>query len=356
MKKVMTLTARTIFAFIRLLVASGLAFTTAQETRRQVKMLPAPRPENAVKAILKAFGQYPIVALGEVHRNQQVHDFILSLLGDPDFPDRVNDIVVEFGSARYQNVMDRYISGEYVPPEEIRQVWRDTVNILVWDAPVYDRFFATVRALNRRLPESKRLRILLGDPPFDWNEIHSKEEWERLVPQRDPHAARDIEEEVLAKNRKALLIFGAQHLMRSSAYDAFDSKPSHGLSLAEILEQRHPGITLLIWPHTSGYLIRDLEAHFTSWMKPSLVFVKGTWLGAAHVGELNNSPKLEELTDAFLYLGPAKSMKESRPSLEIYRDQSYLRELLRRDEIQGGFNKSELVGLRKKFLKGKKRR
>jgi hypothetical protein len=333
------------------LVASILAdAAAAQDAREHTQTATEPRPQNAVRSILRAFDKYGIVALGEVHRNQQVHDFILSLARDPSFPGKVNDIVVEFGNARYQDLMDRYISGEAVSPGELRKIWRDTVNILVWDAPVYERFFAAIRALNRGLPEGKRLRVLLGDPPFDWNEIQSKEEWERLVPRRDPHAAKVIEEEVLAKNHKALLIFGAQHLMRSSAYNRFSSKPQE-LNLAEILDQRHPGATLLIWPHTSGYLISELEPRFASWPKLSLAFVKGTWLGTVHIGEPTNSPKLEQLTDAFLYLGPVRSLKDSRPSPTLYSDDAYFHELVRRDKIQGGFNRLELEELKKSLLR-----
>src|SRR5262249_62022361 len=111
-----------------------------------------PKPNDAVAAVLDAFDRYDLVALGEAHRNQNVHDFVLSLIRSADFAAKVNDIVVEFGNARYQAMMDRYIDGETVSQQELRRVWRDTVNILVWDAPVYERFFAAVREVNRHLP------------------------------------------------------------------------------------------------------------------------------------------------------------------------------------------------------------
>src|SRR5258708_19115142 len=106
-----------------------------------------PAPRNAVQAILGAFDRYPLVALGEFHRNQQEHDFILSLLRSPDFPSKANDIVVEFGTARYQDLTDRYIEGGPVTLDQLKPVWRDTVNILVWDAPVYQRFFEAIREI-----------------------------------------------------------------------------------------------------------------------------------------------------------------------------------------------------------------
>lgn len=55
-----------------------------------------------------------------------------------------------------------------------------------------------------------------------------------------------------------------------------------------------------------------------------------------------NSP---DLADEFLHLGPSASLTSSTPSLETYRDKAYLRELFRRNEIQGGANTAELQRL-----------
>ena len=160
-------------------------------------VLADPRPRPAVDAIVRAFQTYPLVAIAESHRNQQVHDFIVSLVSDPHFLQQVDDVVVEFGSARYQDVIDRYTAGEAVPRAELRRAWRDTVNILVWDAPVYERFFRIVRSVNQHRP--RRLRVLLADPPLDWTTIHRREDWEQAAATRDEHAAEVVEREVLAK-------------------------------------------------------------------------------------------------------------------------------------------------------------
>jgi hypothetical protein len=69
-------------------------------------VLAEPRPQPAVNAIVRAFDTYPLVAIGENHRNRRVHDFIVSLVSDPRFLQKVDDLVVEFGSARYQDVID----------------------------------------------------------------------------------------------------------------------------------------------------------------------------------------------------------------------------------------------------------
>ena len=73
-------------------------------------------PDDPTSVILNAFRTHPIVALGEGQNwNVQGHAYRLSLIRDPRLPTVVNDIVVEFGDARYQHVMDRYVAGGDVP-------------------------------------------------------------------------------------------------------------------------------------------------------------------------------------------------------------------------------------------------
>ena len=305
-----------------------------------------PAPRAAIPAILGAFEHYPIVALGEDHRHQQIHDFIVSLVSAANFPDHVNDIVVEFGAARYQGLMDRYIAGEAVSLDQLRQVWRDTVNILVWDAPVYQRFFETVRTVNQRSPSRKQLRVLLGDPEFDWRQVHTRQQWERIVRQRDAHPTEVVEKEVLAKHRHALLVYGSSHLNREGAYDRVDRKPQTKFNLTETIEKNRPGTVFVIWPHTGNWgAITQVDARLASWRAPALALLKGTWLGATAIGEPGTSPTMQELADALLYLGPVASETYSKPPDTLYADPAYLRELLRRDRIQGGFDRTELQRL-----------
>jgi hypothetical protein len=73
-------------------------------------------PAEPIAAILDAFRTHQVVALDEGnHGNQQGHAFRLALIRDPRFAATVNDIVVEFGNSRYQDVMDRFVGGDDVP-------------------------------------------------------------------------------------------------------------------------------------------------------------------------------------------------------------------------------------------------
>jgi hypothetical protein len=310
-----------------------------------------PHPQPAIAAMIDAFRDHRLVSIGEVHRNQQVHDFIVALLRDTRFLPSGGDIVVEFGNARYQGVVDRYTSGGSVAPRDLVRVWRDAVNILVWDAPVYERLFATVRSVNQHRSSGRRLRIVLADPPIDWTSIHDRTGWERVSALRDQHAADVISREVLATGHRGLLIFGSGHVQNEKAFDAYGKpNPIPPPNLAERLQRAHPGATLFV---LADWMSREVDVLLAEWRPPVLIPLRGTRLGSTHVGPPSNTPRFEELADAFLYLGPMPSLTTSVPSPRIYRDTAYLTELLRRDAIQGGANSAELRRLSAMYLPAK---
>ncbi|MFL5619487.1 MAG: hypothetical protein ACJ79A_13950 [Gemmatimonadaceae bacterium] len=298
-------------------------------------------PRDAVAAITSALDAYPLVAIGEMHRNQQVHDLIVALVRDARFLPSGGDVVVEFGNARYQDRIDRYIAGGTVDQKSLSQVWRDAVNILVWDAPVYERFFATVRDVNRSRSAAHRIRVVLADRAIDWAVITDRATWEQIAGTRDQHFAEVIEREVLGRGRHALLIFGSAHVEHERAFDPY-GKPV----LADLLDAAHPHATLYV---TADWMNAETDSLLARLRPPVLIPLNGTALGEAHLGP----PPLEELADAFLYLGPTSSLTTSVPAPQLYSDTVYLRELLRRDAIQGGANAAELRKWRLRFLDGR---
>src|SRR5262247_1930130 len=204
----MRIKVSSVFLTILLAVNGGLAANVFGQSS-----LAEPKLTNAVEGLIAAFDSFPIVALGELHWCLNEHEFIAALIKHPSFAEKVNDIVVEFGNAKYQPVMDRYIVGETVARAKLRQVWRNTTQTsMVLDVPIYEKFFATVRAVNQRLPGQKRLRVLLGDPPVDWDVIKTSADMKPELFDRDGHFTSVVENEVLGKGRKALLISGTAHL------------------------------------------------------------------------------------------------------------------------------------------------
>jgi hypothetical protein len=260
-----------------------------------------PAPVDGVSAIVSAFDRYPIVALGDLHGCQELYDFIATLIRDADLPNKVNDIVVEFGNALYQDVADRYVSGQSVTSMELRRVWRNHTNPIVFDSPVYETFFESVRELNKTLPEGKRLRVLLGDPPIDWAATTTNKDWGRMLFRRDSHFADVVEHQVMARGRKALLIIGGAHLVRGLDRNNVTGR----------IESVHPGSVFIVIPH-DGFRERheELEARLASWKGGSLALLKGTWLGTLHprqrwpqmkdakLGDSKAEPRLEDVADA----------------------------------------------------------
>jgi hypothetical protein len=288
-----------------LLFLSVLGVARNAESQRA----PAPPavPIEPIGAIVDAFRSHAIVALGEgSHGNEQAHAFRLALIRDPRFAAIVNDVVVECGNAKYQDVMDRFVRGDEVPYESLRQVWQNTTQTSgVWDRPIYEEFFRAVRGVNASLPTERQLRVLLGDPPVDWDRVRQgKEDAGKWVPERDRHAVGVIRREVISKGRRGLVIYGGGHLFRA------------GQSLVSQLE-RDAGINVFTIATAMSTLFEDLIAlqpDATSWPIPSLARVRGTALDA------------KQLTyrDAILYLGPPSAITFSRLPASLCSDARYL--------------------------------
>lgn len=100
-------------------------------------------PADPVSSIIDAFGKARVVALGENHGHQEFHSLVIEVLERPEAQGVIQDIAVEWGNAKYQDVIDRYVSGEEVSRAELVRVWRNTIVSpnTVWDAPVYEAFF-----------------------------------------------------------------------------------------------------------------------------------------------------------------------------------------------------------------------
>ena len=309
-------------------------------------------PVEPVRAILDALESHDIVALDEGrHGNEQAHKLRLELIRHPRFARNVNDIVVEFGSARYQDVMDRYIRGDDVPERELRPAWQDTTQHAVWDVPIFEEFFRAVRQVNRSLAKDRQLRVLLADPPIDWTDVKTQPDHFKWLRMRDTHAAELIQREVLAKRREALLIFGAMHLQRkniSANYEPLDGAET----VVSILDRAGAATIFTIRTPTEAEP-QSLQADMASWPVPSLVVLRGTRLGmldsaafwssdmprfAMRDGKPSPLPReqwrvlpMQEMFDALLYLGPAATITTARLPAALCADTAYRK--MRRDRM-----------------------
>ncbi len=199
-------------AFLTCTVA--LPFSNILATQRPPGTDPLPLP--GVEFILKSFDQYPAVGIGDLPGCEEVHDFIRSLIRNPIFPSKVEEIVVDFGNPLLQPVLDRYLlDGELIPRGLLRRVWDDTTRSveLTWDSPVYEQFFDAVRSVNANLPRDKRIHVSLADSPIDWAVLQKKEELVSWVERRSKTLA-DSVNAALAQRHHILVISLADQQLR----------------------------------------------------------------------------------------------------------------------------------------------
>jgi hypothetical protein len=313
-------------ALIAIIAVSSLELR-GQVAARAVQLDP-------IDAIIDAFRTHQVVALGEgAHGNVPGHVFRLALLRDPRFAGTVNDIVVEFGSARYQDVIDRFTRSESVPPEELRRVWEDTTGPNpAWDKPVYEEFFRAVRDINRTLPEARRIRVLLGDPPIDWDGVRSPADYSTWAIQRDRYPADLTQREVIAKGRRALLVYGDGH------YQAHDQRPPY--SLGALLDA---GGATPFFITTAFQDLTRAQPDITTWPTPRLAMLRGTAIGALPY-EFFFGPKppgayweaharIEDHYDAILHMGPPASLSFSPLTYPRCAEPSYVEMRVRRMTI-----------------------
>jgi hypothetical protein len=306
-------------------------------------------PVHAVDGILAAFDTHTIVALPEPHGSDRMQAFLLALIRDPRFIQRVDDVVVEFGNARYQDVADRFIRGDTVARASLRLVWRNhTQPSLSADFEHYPALLTAVRELNAAAPLGRRLRVVLGDPPIDWQAIRAREDHFRWIAMRDAHPAALLQTEVIAKGRRALVVYGTGHLQRRNVMANFEMEDWRAQTLVSLVERAGP---------TRVFTITGVSRERAAgWTSPALLALRGTPLGALDASELFSSPnrftvqdgalvplsrdrwrqlRADEQFDAVLYLGPSDGRSSEPLSRALCTEPGYVEMRLKRIALAG---------------------
>jgi hypothetical protein len=156
---------------------------------QQAAPAPLAVPVEPVTAIVEALRSHDVVAMGAGHGEERGYALGLSLVRDPRFVAAVNDIVIEEGSARYQDVADRFVRGERVSDESLSQVWRNTTQTGLGPDRPWTTFFYAVQSVNASLPRERQVRVLLGDPPIDWENVHTREDHRKWIDMRESFPA-----------------------------------------------------------------------------------------------------------------------------------------------------------------------
>ncbi len=206
-----------------------LCVVAGVSTRSQAPGAPRPAtPLEAIPAILEAFRTHRIVSYPGGHTDgNEVHAQLRALVRDPRFASTVNDVVVEFGSSRYQDLNDRYIRGDDVSVSAIRVAWLNAMQAgTALDNANTAAFFRSVREANAALPPERKLRVLLGDPPMDWDNVRNEADLRKWVIQRDSYPADLVRREVTSLMRSFTSARSERERLRRSRPTSVPIRPT----------------------------------------------------------------------------------------------------------------------------------
>jgi hypothetical protein len=308
-----------------------------------------PKLEKANAAVVAAFETHDIVMFGEIHGNKQEYAWLRSLVADPEFADRVDDIVMEMGNSLYQKSVDRYISGEDIPLDQVQKAWQNTVGVIGPPSPLTASLYQAVREVNMKRKGKHQMRVLCGDPYVDWEKVKERSDLAPYMANRDQWFTQVVKDEVLAKHHRAFLIMGKAHFLRVAPF------PRRFFIEDELRAAGAKTYLIVVATNTPGGY-DDLDPRFDSWPAPVIVSLAGNW-----VGELPAIPmlsgggangyqwmttsassadgpappvKLKEEADAILYLGPRDSLTQINTTQAELAGTSYEKDIERRLKIE----------------------
>ncbi len=291
-------------------------------------------------AILKAFEQHNFVGIGDYHWNDAFLRYATELISTSVFSDQVRHVVVEFGNSKYQPVLDKYLAGGEVSEAQLISVLRGSIYFMPWMPDAYVNFFKAIKARNEVLPEDRKIQVHLAEAAFDWDAMTSEKVWKKASNNKTNHFYQ-IAAERIKNNEKALLIFGAFHLVNAPKNYVAKTQ-TRDWPLATRLEQAFPDSTYLIWPMTEP----EVVATFHSVKAPALLDVVQSPIADLRFIDLlpkaryrlsamdSMNAKVGELFDAFLYLG--ENQRSTLFPRDVMEDREWVNEMQRRVDIIGG--------------------
>jgi enterochelin esterase-like enzyme len=283
-------------------------------------------PKSAVNAIVEEFTRHRVVAIAEAHGLRNAGEFYVSLVRDSAFERLAPDIVIEFASRQSQELLDAYVvRGDSIPADTLRTIWRNTTKVASWESPIYARWLAAIRDVNRSLAPSRRLRVIAGDTRVDWLRMHTPADWAKLG-DNDVSFADIIANDILARGHRALVVLGSNHLMRTGTRTDEPNTTTR-------VESKFPGSMYVAWLYNGrpGGGEADVRMTTERWSAPLLVDLGNSWLGGIPAGR----HRFSEVADAVLFLGTSTQLQVEEPTSDYF-DIAYRRELDRRSLIEWG--------------------
>lgn len=198
-------------------------------------------PEAFLFDMLKS---HKLVINGEYHRRKVSWDMLKRLIALPGFADVAGAVFMELPSW-CQPKMDAFMRADKLCGEMVLDIFREEQIYGWWDRGEYE-FLCSLWHLNHRLPEEKRIKVVLADFQLPFSRIASHDEFvaeDSVSEDRNTHMA-DVICKWFAEQRdfrSALFLVGCAHAYKTSvpgiasAPDGMRPSRTAGAQLAERL-------------------------------------------------------------------------------------------------------------------------
>lgn len=307
-------------------------------------------PEEFLLEMLKT---HKVVISGEYHRRQVSWDMLKSLVSSPDFSDTVGCIFMELPSW-HQSTMDQFMKSDTLDPDLIIKIFQDEQLNGWWDRGEFE-FLCLLWEINRSLPDSKKVRVVLADYQVPYSKITNKEE-ARELEDRNTHMANVVVSTVKnsTDSRNNLFLVGCAHAYKSNqpgyASSAFgkDDDITAGAQIAKALGNNN---VFTVFQHVmpgdnhggnksairGGIFDRAFELDGNRPIGFRLAdspFGTEPFDGIYEIKYNTATGKFEDNFDGYLFLAPLSNEPKAIPLTEVFTDE-FVAEMQRRASVMG---------------------
>jgi hypothetical protein len=307
--------------------------------------------------LLDALASHDLVGFGEIHNRVTSWALLEALVEDASFAERTGTIYMEL-PRHAQPLMTRFLASPTLDVEPVREILRSVFQS-GWPCKDEVDFLATVWGVNRGLPPSKRVRVVLVDQAWDWSRVKTRQDLATLESDRDAAMADAILADLAARPdpRHALFQVGYLHLpsalVRSGERAPY---PSAGQRLRAVLGARlftvvqHGPVMGNQGGQLDGRVRRGLfdEAFARAGNMPVAFALAGSPFGAEPFDMAMDlrgfDGTLGSTFDAYVFLGPLEQDRYSDVAPAFYTDR-FAREVDRRYRLTSAVGVKEAEDL-----------
>ena len=176
--------ARSLFMLVILAISSTSGLTAQTSSAPSIKELHEYADKNGVSPkdyIFKLFEKSDIVVLGERdHRDSIQYNFILDLLADPRFAERVGHVYTEVGGINMTEDVNRLLQGSYSSENEFMDSLytyyrKGECFYPLWEKYNRIKFLKGLYKINKE--SSRKIHLGLTDISFSWDSIHTVDDY-----------------------------------------------------------------------------------------------------------------------------------------------------------------------------------